>query len=140
MIRYRVLTALAVAGAFVAVTGTAASREGKPPRDFDERVLVKDNFFSPRSLTIEPRQTVKWSWRGDNRHNVVFTKVPKGASKRSSKTRREGRWLRSFHKEGQYKYVCTLFAGMRGSVTVKPPPAEGTGAGANATPPVGPGN
>ena len=47
--------------------------------------------------------------------------------------------MRSFHKEGQYKYVCTLFAGMRGSVTVKPPPEEGTGAGANAAPLVAPG-
>ena len=97
-------------------------------------MVVKDNFFSPRSLTIEPGETVKWSWRGDNRHNVVFTKVPEGASKRSSKTRRQGGWMRSFHKEGQYKYVCTHFAGMRGSVTVKPPPDEGTGAGANDAP------
>jgi plastocyanin len=133
--RYRLLTALTVAGVFVALlTGTASSRDAKAPRAFDERVLVKDNFFSPRSLTIKPAETVKWSWRGDNRHNVVFTKVPKGASRRSSKTRREGGWMRSFHKEGQYKYVCTLFAGMRGSVTVKPPPVEGTGAGTDAAP------
>ncbi len=134
MTRHRVLTALTVAGAVAAVlTSTPASGEGKPPRAFDERVVVRDNFFSPRSLTVEPGERVKWSWRGDNRHNVVFKKVPAGASKRSSKTRRDGGWMRSFHKEGQYKYVCTLFAGMRGSVTVKPPPDEGT-AGVNAAP------
>jgi plastocyanin len=130
----RLLTALTVAGLFAGlVTGTASSREGKPPRHFDERVLVKDNFFSPRSLTIKPDETVKWSWRGDNRHNVTFTKVPKGASRRSSRTKEKGGWLRSFHKQGQYRYVCTLFAGMRGLVTVKEP-EEGTGAGAGRAP------
>jgi plastocyanin len=130
----RLLTAITVAGMFAGlVTGTASPRERKPPRQFDERVLVKDNFFSPRSLTIEPGETVKWSWRGDNRHNVTFTKVPKGAKRRSSRTKRNGGWLRSFHKQGQYRYVCTRFAGMRGLVTVKAPAAQGTDAA--ATPP-----
>jgi plastocyanin len=85
----------------------------------DHRVAVRDNFFSPRSLTLDPGDAVKWTWKGDNRHNILFKKAPTGASKKSAGARREGAWSRTFRKPGHYRYVCTLFAGMRGSVTVE---------------------
>jgi plastocyanin len=86
---------------------------------------VEDNFFSPRSLSIDERDDVRWVWRGNNRHNVAFKRVPKGAWKKGARTRRHGRWQRTFRDPGTYRYVCTLFAGMRGSITVKKasPPA-----------------
>jgi plastocyanin len=82
------------------------------------RVDVDDNFFEPRSVTAQRGARVVWHWRGENRHNVTFTKVPPGASKRGAATRRDGRWHRAFYKRGIYKFVCTIHAGMRGSILV----------------------
>jgi plastocyanin len=86
------------------------------------KVLVQDNFFEPRSTQVQEGGRVTWSWRGMNRHNVAFTKVPAGASRRGSRTRTDGRWKRTFHKPGVYRYVCRLWAGMRGTVTVRHAP------------------
>jgi plastocyanin len=83
-----------------------------------KRVEVMDNFFEPRSITIHRGDRVVWLWKGDNAHNIVFTKVPKGASKRGADARRQGRWSRRFVKRGYYKYVCTLHAGQRGMIEV----------------------
>jgi plastocyanin len=96
-------------------------------RAADEKIAVKDNFFSARSVTVEEGDVVRWTWRGDNRHNVTFKKVPVGASKHGAKTRSEGRWQRKFRVQGQYRYVCTLFTGMRGTITVETPAAEPSG-------------
>jgi plastocyanin len=85
-------------------------------------VRVMDNFFDARSTTIAAGGKVTFVWKGTNRHNVRFTKVPAGTSKKGAKSRRKGDWSRRFSKPGLYRYVCTLFDGMRGTITVKPPP------------------
>jgi plastocyanin len=87
------------------------------------KVRVMDNFFDPRSAGVVRDGKVTFTWKGSNRHNVRFTKVPSGASRKGSRTKRHGRWARTFSKPGLYRYVCTLFSGMRGTITVKPPTA-----------------
>jgi plastocyanin len=130
VLRKSVFGPAAVTAALAAlVAATPTSGGAAEPRLADAKVVVRDNFFSPRSLMINPGDTVKWVWKGDNRHNVTFVKVPLGATKRSAHTRRRGRWFRTFRRPGQYKYVCTLFAGMRGSITVE----EATQSGAAAS-------
>jgi plastocyanin len=88
-----------------------------------QKVSVQDNFFDRRSIQIAPNEKVVWVWKGMNRHNVRFTKVPKGAQRGGSKTKTEGRWHRVFKVEGTYRYICKLYTGMRGTVTVSAPPA-----------------
>ncbi len=88
------------------------------------KVRVMDNFFDPRSVDVLQDEKVSFVWKGSNKHNVRFAKVPAGASRKGSKIKREGRWSRGFGKPGVYKFVCTLFSGMRGTITVKPPPAD----------------
>lgn len=83
------------------------------------RVIVKDNYFEPRSVQVLVGGVVTWKWHGQNRHNVRFTKVPEGASRKGARTRDQGRWRRTFNREGVYRYVCRLWSGMRGSVSVK---------------------
>lgn len=95
--------------------GTAAQEP--PPRKV--RIAVKDNYFEPRSVEVRERGHVGWKWRGQNRHNVRFTKVPKGASRKGSRTRTDGYWKRRFRRPGVYRYVCRVWAGMRGTVTVR---------------------
>jgi plastocyanin len=97
-------------------------------KDKQTKVRVMDNFFDPRSVEVVEDDKVSFVWKGSNRHNVRFTKAPKGASRKGSKVKREGRWSRAFGKPGLYKYVCTLFSGMRGTITVKPAADRAAGA------------
>jgi plastocyanin len=104
-----------------AVSGVAGTgRDATAASDNRATVRVMDNFFDPRSVGVREGGKVKFLWKGTNRHNVRFTAVPHGASKKSSDKRRKGDWSRKFHKPGLYRYVCTLFSGMSGTVTVKP--------------------
>jgi plastocyanin len=96
---------------------------GKPSGTGGKRawVRVMDNFFDPRSVGVAQGARVTFVWRGSNRHNVRFTKVPAGETRKGSKILRHGRWSRTFSQPGLYRYVCTLFSGMRGTITVNPP-------------------
>jgi plastocyanin len=102
-----------VAGGDVAVSETPPAKT---------KILVKDNYFEPRSVVVGADTHVGWKWRGENRHNIRFTKVPRGTSRKGAKTRTAGYWKRTFRKPGTYRYVCKHWAGMRGTVTVRPEP------------------
>lgn len=121
-------TALFPAAVIAAViVGLPASVPASPAESAgraDVRIAVEDNFFSQRSVTVERGEKVKWVWKGENRHNLTFRKVPKDTSERGSRTKRRGKWSRTFWRPGRYRYVCTLFAGMRGEVTVDEPAEE----------------
>jgi plastocyanin len=117
-----ILLLLAAAGAGDTGAPSLASVTDKPVK-----IKVQDNFFDPRSTSVGLDGRVVWIWKGSNRHNVVFTKVPAGASRRGARTRTDGRWKRSFGVPGLYRYVCRIYAGMRGTITVtKPPPPPPT--------------
>ena len=131
MRKMRVFEAAAALAAIVGGMLAAAPALGEPEaaKIATKRVVVMDNFFEPRYVEIERGDRVVWAWKGDNSHNVTFTKVPKTASKKGADTRREGRWSRRFRKRGFYKYVCTIHSGMRGSIEVvrpEPPPSTST--------------
>jgi plastocyanin len=83
------------------------------------KVSVQDNFFDRRSVELAPNGKVVWLWKGANRHNVRFTKVPKGVKRGGSKTQTEGQWRRTFRTPGTYRYICKLYTGMRGTITVR---------------------
>ncbi len=115
-------TALVTGTAAWATVGsrdTTAAGTVKP-----QKVWVHDNFFDRRSIQVAPSEKVVWVWKGANRHNVRFTKVPKGAARGGSKTKTEGRWRRTFKIEGNYRYICKLYTGMRGTITVREEPPE----------------
>ena len=86
-----------------------------------KRVSVRDDFFSPRSVTVSRGDRVVWRWRGDNAHNVRFRSVPRGARRGGSSLKTSGTFARTFRKRGRYRYVCTIHVdvGMRGSVRVE---------------------
>jgi plastocyanin len=121
MLRSRLRSAAAIA-VIVTAAGTTAAVAAPARKSTDPvtRVEVHDNFFDSRSVTIDRGETVRWAWKGDNRHNVVFTKTPAGASKRRIKGRSGGQAARSFTVVGNYRYVCMLYDGMEGTVTVAP--------------------
>ncbi len=91
-----VAVALPVGGA--AQQGTAAART----------VKVKDNFYSPKSLSVSRGTRVKWVWANastSNRHDVA---VRSGPVKFRSSKMRSGSFSRKMSKSGTYKIYCTI--------------------------------
>jgi plastocyanin len=125
MRRIAALVAAAAAIALGVVLGTPVAdgdvTVAQVPPD-KKRVLVKDNYFEPRSIEVALGTYVGWKWRGENRHSIRFTKVPEGASRKGAKSRKDGYWGRKFNRPGMYRYVCRHWAGMRGTVNVAPKP------------------
>src|SRR5262245_52238231 len=119
--------AIAVVIALATMHGTGAGRQtgelaATPTAPAKVRVLVNDNYFEPRSTDVREDGLVVWKWHGMNKHSIRFTKVPEGAGRKGASIRDEGRWKRRFHRPGVYRYVCKVWAGMRGSITVRPNP------------------
>jgi plastocyanin len=118
----------AIIAALVAFTvGTGPGRAGvdaAATKDLPskERILVNDNYFEPRSTEIAEDGVVTWKWHGENRHSIRFTKVPDGAGRKGASIRGTGKWKKTFHRPGVYRYVCKVWSGMRGSVTVRKQP------------------
>ncbi|MEX0993524.1 MAG: plastocyanin/azurin family copper-binding protein [Solirubrobacterales bacterium] len=98
--------------------GSSASRTASA--SVGARISVMDNYFDPRSVTVERGEAVRWTWGGASRHNVVFTKATGGATRKNVKARRSGNASRTFSVTGTYRYVCTLYEGMQGGVKVTP--------------------
>jgi plastocyanin len=70
-------------------------------------VSVKDDFFSPKTLTISKGTKVTWVWKGKERHNVA---VANGPSTFRAGTRKKGKFSHTFSKRGKYFIVCTIHA------------------------------
>jgi plastocyanin len=119
--RFLVITAAAAALSLAALALAPVSGGSRAKASKTFSVSVRDNRFSPRSITVHSGAKVVWRWRGFADHNVRFRKVPSGASKRGSPTQSSGRFARTFKQRGTYRYVCTIHQalGMRGSVRVE---------------------
>jgi plastocyanin len=101
-----VLTVLAVTAAVLAIPALARTRS----------VSVRDNVFNPRSLTIKRNDTVRWVWRGENRHNVVA----RGPVRFRSTVKTRGTYRKRFTRRGTYRLVCTIHApDMRMTIRVR---------------------
>jgi plastocyanin len=69
--------------------------------------------FSPATLTVPVNTTVTWNWNsGGVVHNVTF---PDGTT---SGDKSSGTFGRTFGTAGNFTYLCTLHAGMNGTVSV----------------------
>jgi len=106
-----VIIAVLAVGAGLAHTALAATRS----------VAVGDYFFKAKSVTIDSGDKVRWSWKGEDDHNVVFTKKPRAAKKpKRCGTRSSGTCARTLRKKGTYRYVCKLHPDdMKGKIRVE---------------------
>ena len=78
-------------------------------------VAVKNNSFSPSTVSIHKGDKVTWKWtQGGVPHNVTPASGGSG-SKTSSK--KGFTFSKTFSKKGTFKYVCTIHSNMK--VTVK---------------------
>jgi plastocyanin len=93
------LAAAAAAGLMVAAVPSLGAST--------KTVSVKDDFFSPKTLTISKGTKVTWVWKGTERHNVA---VANGPSTFRAGTRKTGKFSHTFGKRGKYFIVCTIHA------------------------------
>jgi len=80
-------------------------------------VSVGDNFFMPQETVVKVGGTITWTWGGFDIHNVTYTSGP-SPRPADSTTQDTGMHASTFTAEGRYDYVCTIHAGMEGTVVV----------------------
>lgn len=101
----RKLTAASSALAAALTLGVAAPTVESASRT----VRVKDDFFSPKTITVSRGTTVTWRWSGRKAHNVV---VKSGPVKFQSRLQRSGSYRKKITRGGTYRIVCTIHSGM----------------------------
>ena len=85
-------------------------------------VLVKDDFFDPRRVTINKGDSVTWRWRGDDVHNVALKRPGSNKIVRASAFKTEGKFTHKFRRVGTWRYLCETHPDdMRGRVNVRSP-------------------
>lgn len=105
-----------IALALVATAATAVLLPGQAAGAATKVVSVRDDFFDARSVTVKRGAAVRWVWRGRAPHNVVVTKGPQ---RFRSKLQTSGTYQRRLTRPGRYGYVCTIHAGMTGTIRVR---------------------
>ena len=96
----------------LAAAGATAAAIAVPAFAATAHVKVADNVFKSKSVTIRKGSSVKWTWVGNNPHNVTFSGF-------HSKTVVNGSYSHTFKKRGTFTYRCTIHSGMTGKVVVK---------------------
>jgi plastocyanin len=91
----------------VACGGSSGSSSATKTKAVD----VLDNKFSPKSIAVSVGDTVTWTFKGSVAHNVT------GPGFRS-KTEKSGTFTHTFDSAGDVPYLCTIHAGMKGTITV----------------------
>ncbi len=91
-------------------TGAGGATEAKRKPKI---VKVRDDYYTPTSVTAKPGKTVKWTWGNVNTdsHDVTLKKGPKGVkkSKFRSIAGAIGITFRpKFEKTGTYNFYCTI--------------------------------
>ena len=107
-----------VPGAVVlAVTAAAIPAVASPASDSGARaagtktVQVKDNYFSPRTLSVSKGTVLKFVWKGRGVHNVAVGRNIVISNRRSGSGSRR--------VSGSVTYNCTLHRGMNLYVRAK---------------------
>lgn len=100
------LAALLVAPAAAAPAGTTPAGTA---------VQIKDDAFSPQTLTVVAGQTVAFTNNDDDAHTVTAT----DGSFDSKGLDTNGVWRHAFAKPGVYAYFCELHPFMKGTIVVK---------------------
>jgi len=108
--RWGLLAALALSAALIGLSSVSAFASSS------HTVGVRDNRFSPKSLTIHKGAKVTWKWHGTKFHNVT---VERGPSKFHSKTQVRGMFTHVFEKTGTYLLHCTIHRHMTMTIVVR---------------------
>jgi len=107
----RKLSAVAVAASLATAVAVVPAQAGAT-----KTVSVKNNSFSPSTVSIKKGGKVTWKWtQGGVPHNVTPAKGGKGSATSSKKG---FTFSKTFSKAGAFKYVCTIHSSMKMTVKV----------------------
>lgn len=114
----RVVPAALAAAALVlfAITTVAAARPVDAPARHGD-VEIKDDFFDPASLTVQPGKTVVWAHEGANPHTVSAD----DGSFQSGTMFNGQTFQHTFTSVGTFSYFCQVHGGMAGVIEVVAP-------------------
>ena len=79
-------------------------------------VIVGDNFFNPRNVTITRNDAVRWVWGGSDDHSTTHSGTPRLWD---SGVKRSGSFTNVFTATGTFPYFCTEHGSQTGSVIVQ---------------------
>ena len=74
-------------------------------------ILVKDNFFSPRSITVSRGTTLRFVWRGRGVHNVALGRRVLISNRRSG--------TGAVRVSSPVTLICTIHSGQKLAVRVR---------------------
>ena len=112
----RKLAAVAVTAFAVAAIGAAVA-VGPAQAGSTKTVAVKNNAFSPTSVSIHKGDKVTWKWtQGGVPHNVT---PASGAAGSATSSKKGFTFTKTFSKAGTFKYVCTIHSNMKVTVKVR---------------------
>ncbi len=109
----KTIAALAVALVFGLLGGLAPAAEARPAMVYVNGDSSANYKFTPPTVKIRRKQTVRWEWDSNGAHNVTFRKPRK-----QSKTGASEHFRLKFKKRGTFKYRCTIHD-FHGKVVVK---------------------
>jgi plastocyanin len=111
---------LALCGAAALAAAPALAAAAAPKK---RTVLVTDNYYNPKKLTIHVGDTLRWHWDENETdvHDVKLAVAPKGVPKFQTEPLAAGQsYSRKLTKPGSYRFICTFHEDeMFMSVTVK---------------------
>jgi plastocyanin len=96
------------------VTATAVLTLAIAPAEAGTTILLKDDRFAPKTLSVKKGTTVTFKWTGKHPHNVVGS----GAATFRSGTKTSGTYRRTLRKKGTVKVLCELHSGMKTTIKV----------------------
>jgi plastocyanin len=106
----RKLSAVAVAVSLAAAVAVVPAQAGST-----KTVSVKNNSFSPASVSIKKGGKVTWKWtEGRVPHNVT----PASGAGSATSSKKGFTFTKTFSKAGTFKYHCTIHSSMKMTVKV----------------------
>lgn len=122
----RVRTLILVAGLIsAAACGSDDGGQGLGDENPDGDVFVRNDFFDPADLTVEPGATVVWAWASSGRlHNIDFDDAPPSGDQGS------GTFERTFATAGDFPYHCAIHGPSMNGVIHVVAASEGDGGSA----------
>ena len=107
----RKLSVAAVAASLATAVAVVPAQAGST-----KTVSVKNNAFSPGSVSIKKGGKVTWKWtQGGVPHNVT---PASGAGGSATSSKKGFTFTKTFSKAGTFKYHCTIHSSMKMTVKV----------------------
>jgi plastocyanin len=107
------LLAVATASAAIVAVAVGGAASGQEAKATPKVVQVKDDFYTPVSVSLAKNGSVKWKWVNTiHTHNVRLTKAPTGVKKSNfysqSSSSPTYTFTRKFTKVGKYHFICSI--------------------------------